>query len=504
MLTYQSVNPITSSCAQMRCRYTTAVVSRSYNSHGVSGEAPHRATLVAHLVKSSCKRTRFTRDVKSVHASAAFTGAVSGEHQPTTTTNTTSTNTPNLHRVASTATSAFPVFVLGAAFLGLYNPSAFTWFRPGFMAPALGITMLGMGLTLTFADFRRVLASPRRIFLGFMLQYTIMPFMAYMVSRYFGIPVDFAVGLCLVGSCPGGTASNVVTYLARADVPLSVAMTTASTLAAVVATPLLTKILLGTIVPVDAVGLLSSTVQVVLLPVMLGAALNQAFPKQVESLAPLAALSAVLLIAFICGSVIAQNAAAVLSAGPQLLGAVVTLHAGGFLLGYTLAKALGLPERASRTTSIEVGMQNSALGALLATQHFVGNPLAAVPCAISACTHSVLGSLLASYWRGIPTEGEKDTSSISPPKDDKHVFETKDSNQNLVSVPSDVDDRKEDVRKWIEDWRRRTDGGVEVNTAVTGLTTQEEAAMYSPEQLAFLERKRKYAMEQNNRANRAL
>lgn len=467
------------------CR-ARAVVGRSYAPHGeimmagelLPGTPPVLKARDFGLIGFHRTRQRNNRLQGGARASAA----TAGEPQPTTT--TTTSTLPYLHRIATAATSAFPVFVLGAAFLGLFNPSAFTWFRPAYMAPALGITMLGMGLTLTFADFRRVLASPRRIFLGFMLQYTIMPFMAYTVSRYFGIPVDFAIGLCLVGSCPGGTASNVVTYLAKADVPLSVAMTTASTLAAVIATPLLTKLLLGTIVPVDAVGLLSSTVQVVLFPVLLGAALNQTFPKQVESMAPLAALSAVLLIAFICGSVIAQNAAAVLSAGPQLLGAVVTLHAGGFLLGYVLAKGLGLPETASRTTSIEVGMQNSALGALLATQHFVSNPLAAVPCAISACTHSVLGSLLASYWRGIPIEPSNSQQESEVIRKDY----VEDKEQKVDTVRSDVGERKEQVKKWIAEWRRRTK-----NMETTArLTTQEEALIYSPEQLAFLERKRKH------------
>jgi bile acid:Na+ symporter, BASS family len=307
------------------------------------------------------------------------------------------------------------------------------------MSPALGVTMLGMGLTLTFDDIRRVLAAPRRIFAGFVLQYTIMPALAFGLSRLAALPLDFAVGLCIVGSCPGGTASNVVTYLAGADVPLSVAMTTASTLGAVVATPLLTKLLLGTLVPVDAMALLMSTLQVVLLPVLLGAALNQSFPRQVERLAPLSALSAVLLVATICGSVISQNASAVMGVGPRLLGAIVALHAGGFALGYVLSKALGLPERAARTNSIEVGMQNSALGALLAATHFPVNALAPVPCAISACTHSVLGSLLAAFWRSKPVVDEASVAIDTVRADE-----------------ADEATRRSQVQRWIADWRART------------------------------------------------
>ncbi|EFN59635.1 hypothetical protein CHLNCDRAFT_10632, partial [Chlorella variabilis] len=303
--------------------------------------------------------------------------------------------------LATALTNLFPIFVLGAAVWALVHPAAFAWFdNKTAITPALAVTMLGMGISLTFDDFKRVLATPGCIFAGFALQYTVMPLMAYAVSRLMALPLPYTIGLCIVGSCPGGTASNVVTYLARADVTLSVAMTTASTLGAVVATPLLTQLLLGTLVPSEHTHI--STVvamQVVLVPVLLGAALNTAFPKQVAALAPLSALSAVVLIALICGSVMAQNAAAVMQAGPQLLAAVFVLHAGGFFLGYALSKLLGIPERAARTNSIEVGMQNSVLGALLASVHFPAHPVAAVPCAISACMHSILGSLLAAFWR---------------------------------------------------------------------------------------------------------
>lgn len=388
-------------------------------------------------------------------------------------TTTATTSSPSLYNsfasIANAATNFFPVFVVGAAVLGLVNPSTFDWYLPSFIAPALGITMLGMGLTLTFDDFRRVLSAPRRIFAGFSLQYTVMPLMAYLVSRMANLPLDFVIGLCIVGSCPGGTASNVVTYLANADVPLSVAMTTASTLGAVVATPLLTQALLGTLIPVDALALLVSTLQVVLLPVVLGAAINSAFPRQVEKLAPISALTAVVLIAVICGATIAQNSAAVLQAGPRLLAAVGVLHLGGFTLGYFMSKALKFPETAARTNSIEVGMQNSALGAVLATAHFPAHPLAAVPCAISACMHSVIGSLLAAYWRTQPTDVQP--SSIPA--------------EGAV-VELDASTRRQQVKKWIAEWRIRTNAPGKPSD----LVTVEEMVVFSEEQLAFLERKR--------------
>lgn len=177
-------------------------------------------------------------------------------------------------------------------------------------------------------DLRRVLLRPRDIFVGFALQYTIMPLSAFIVSRLAGLPLDHTIGLCLVGACPGGTASNVVTFLAGADVTLSVAMTTASTLGAVLMTPALTQLLLGTLVPVNARALLLSTLNVVLAPVALGAVLNTLFPRAIAALAPLSALSAVVLIALICGSIVGANAGAVLAAGFRLVVAVMALHSG--------------------------------------------------------------------------------------------------------------------------------------------------------------------------------
>jgi len=375
-----------------------------------------------------------------------------------------------LNAIASAASSFFPMFVISFAALGVAKPDSMTWMPNSLLTIAIGLSMLGMGLTLTFKDFQRVLSRPKQIMTGVVLQYTVMPSLAFAISRCAGLPLDLTIGLCIVGACPGGTASNIVTYLAKADVPLSVTMTTASTLGAVFMTPFLTNLLLGTLVPVDAMGLLLSTLQVVLLPVIIGCALNQAFPRFVSKISPLSALSAVFLVAFICGRVMAENSSAVLSAGIPLLASVLSLHAGGFLLGYFVSKSLGVKESAARTNSIEVGMQNSALGALLATQHFPMNPYAAVPCAISACVHSTMGSLLASYW------------SKRIPED---LVEEEDS-KKLHNISR----RKAEVRRWISRWRTRT--GISVHTG-TSWVSQEEREMYSEEQIAFLARKREAA-----------
>jgi BASS family bile acid:Na+ symporter len=263
---------------------------------------------------------------------------------------------------------------------------------------ALAVTMLGMGLTMEAADMVEALQSPRQVAVGVALQFSVMPLLAFAISRLLPLPTPLAVGLILVGCCPGGTASNLVTYIAKANVALSVVLTAASTLLASVATPALCAALAGTLVPVPAAKLMASTAQVVLAPVALGLVLKRVAPKAVAAVAPLCPPVAVATVTLICASVIGGSAEAVRSAGPLLLLAVVLLHAGGFLFGYLGAAAAGYNEQTRRTVSIEVGMQNSALGCVLALAHFA-DPTTAVPAAISATAHSVIGSALAGAWR---------------------------------------------------------------------------------------------------------
>jgi BASS family bile acid:Na+ symporter len=300
--------------------------------------------------------------------------------------------------VLATLTNLFPVWVLVGGFLALAHPPLFTWFSGPLIVWGLAVIMLGMGITLGIEDFRRALAMPRAIAFGFVAQYTVMPLAGYWVGRALALPTPFAVGLILVACCPGGTASNVVTYIARANVPLSVLMTMSSTLAAIVMTPLLTKWLAGTLVPVDAWGLFLSTVQVVLLPVLAGVTLHHATPRLVRAVVPAAPLVAVAAIVMICSSVIGQSATAIKESGARLLLGVFLLHALGFALGYAMSRLGGYGRHVARTVSIEVGMQNSGLGVVLARQHFL-DPLTAVPAALSSVFHSVIGSTLAAIWR---------------------------------------------------------------------------------------------------------
>jgi BASS family bile acid:Na+ symporter len=202
----------------------------------------------------------------------------------------------------------------------------------------------------------------------------------------------------LVGCCPGGTASNVVSYLARADVPLSVIMTTASTLAAAVMTPWLTAWLAGRYVEVDSWGLAISTLQVVVLPVLAGVFLRAKAGRATDSLVAWSPLVAVAAISMIVAGVLAQNAPVMREAGGQLIGALLILHWGGFALGWVLSRLLRQTSAVARTISIEVGMQNSGLGVVLAQRHFP-DPLSALPGAISTVVHCLSGSLLACWWR---------------------------------------------------------------------------------------------------------
>jgi bile acid:Na+ symporter, BASS family len=315
-----------------------------------------------------------------------------------------STQSDRQRLILELATNLFPVWILIGGILALFFPSLFSWYATGkvmgtsLIVWGLAIIMLAMGMTLKWEDFRDLLQMPKAAGIGLVAQYLIMPSLGWFVSRVFQLPTPYAVGLILVGCCPGETASNVITFLAQANVALSVVMTTCSTIAAIAMTPMLTSWLAGQYVPVDGWGLFLTTFEVILLPLVIGMSLHKATPGLVDRLLPVAPLLAVLVITLICSSIIAGNASAIIEAKWQLLGSVIALHGLGFLLGYYFSKMMKLGVIANRTISIEVGMQNSGLAVVLAGQHFA-NPLTAVPGAISSVTHSLLGSFLAFIWR---------------------------------------------------------------------------------------------------------
>jgi len=303
--------------------------------------------------------------------------------------------------------NAFPLWVILGAGLALWEPATALWFQPNWIPYFLGVIMLSMGLTLGWQDFTRVFKIPGTILAGVALQYLIMPLLGFFLARAFQLPMDYVIGLVLVASCPGGTASNVVCFIARANVALSVSLTTVSTLLAVVVTPVLTTWLVeslaedltGTRIEVDTLGLLLKTFQVVVLPVLAGVFLNHFFHAWVRRVNAYTPFLAVLAIVFIVDFILAAKKDEIIATGFSLLAAILILHALGFILGYVLSRGLGFREKDCQTISIEVGMQNSGLATELARSNFPDFTLATVPGAISALTHCILGSLAAGACR---------------------------------------------------------------------------------------------------------
>ena len=304
--------------------------------------------------------------------------------------------------------------LIGVALAWIYPPSM-TWMTDGsiriagqpLLSVALGLIMLAMGLTLSFEDYRRLTQLPKALIAGVALQFAVMPLAGFGIAWGLGLQEGLAVGLILVACCPGGTASNIVAYLARGNVALSVAMTMVSTFAAIALTPVLTGELAGTYVEIDRWNLLRNMVAIVLVPVLLGSLLNRLFPRAAEKVSTFLPLIAVVLVILIVGGIVGGAKAQIAEHAGVLLLATLMLHATGFGLGYALARALGLGVQEARTISIEVGMQNSGLGSGLAkTPAFQAQfasaaqaALAPVPAAISAVWHVLIGSILASWWR---------------------------------------------------------------------------------------------------------
>ncbi|XP_060213721.1 sodium/pyruvate cotransporter BASS2, chloroplastic [Lycium barbarum] len=303
-------------------------------------------------------------------------------------------------KIIETLTTLFPLWVILGTIIGIYKPSAVTWLQTDLFTLGLGFLMLSMGLTLTFEDFRRCLRNPWTVGVGFLAQYFIKPLLGFAIAMVLKLSAPLATGLILVSCCPGGQASNVATYISKGNVALSVLMTTCSTVGAILMTPLLTKLLAGQLVPVDAAGLAISTFQVVLVPTIIGVLSNEFFPKFTSKIITITPLIGVILTTLLCASPIGQVADVLKTQGAQLLLPVAALHAAAFFLGYRISR-FSFGESTSRTISIECGMQSSALGFLLAQKHFT-NPLVAVPSAVSVVCMALGGSALAVYWRNQP------------------------------------------------------------------------------------------------------
>lgn len=300
---------------------------------------------------------------------------------------------------------AFLLWLILAVAAALIYPPSFAWFRLSWIDPLLGLAMLGMGLGLTGADFLRVAQAPRAILLGVLLQYSVMPASGYLVANAFQLETPLAVGLILLACCPGGTASNVISYIAKADVALSVSMTMLSTLSAVLVTPLLTTWLVGSRIELDPRILIASTAKVVVLPVILGVLMRRFLPRVSAVLIPIAPAVAVICIILIVAGIACNMRERLLQAGLLLIVAVGILHTLGALLGYTFSRSLGSHEQVARTVSIEVAMQNAGLGISLANSGAFENPLVvSLPCVFGSLASCLIGSTLAALWSNRPLE----------------------------------------------------------------------------------------------------
>jgi len=307
--------------------------------------------------------------------------------------------------------------ILGAT-TAVVHPPSFLWFNGPLIPYALGFTMLVTGMNISQDDLDNVLRTPWVVLLGTILQFTVMPLSALLVGTVAASVLntvgaaslwrpEYSAGIILLGCCPGGTASNLVTFLAKGDVALSVSMTTVSTFAAVILTPLLTKTLVAGAgaatgnININGVALLKSTFTVVLLPTLLGILIQRFMPPEsMRAVAIFTPVVAVMAVVLVTSTVIAAQASAMTAQGTvAIIGALVVLHSLGFFLGFALSRyGFKRSFRTSITNSIEVGMQNSGLGAVLAAAHLPNGALAAVPCAISAAMHSIIGSSLAAIW----------------------------------------------------------------------------------------------------------
>lgn len=291
----------------------------------------------------------------------------------------------------------FAVWVIVFAFIAAQFPDTFKMFVP-WIPYLLGIVMLGMGLTLTFKDFGEVTRNPKATIIGVIAQFVVMPSIAFLLAKLFQLPPDLAIGVILVGACPGGTSSNVMTFLARGNTALSVACTTISTLLAPILTPAVFYLFASQWLEINAGAMFISVLQIVLLPIFVGVLIRTLLKEKVEQFSQTMPLLSVVAIVLIVTAVVAVSKDRIIESG-LLIFAVVALHNGlGYLVGYLTAKFFKLPIADSRAIAIEVGMQNSGLGAALAALHFKANPLIAVPSAVFSFWHNISGPILAMYF----------------------------------------------------------------------------------------------------------
>lgn len=307
-------------------------------------------------------------------------------------------------KLSSLLTKYTGVIIIFFSVLAFFWQDGFAW-TTRYTSVFLGVAMFGMGLTIHMGDFQVVFSRPKEVIIGCVAQYTVMPLVAWILAVVFHLPQDLAIGVILVGCCPGGTASNVITYIAGGDVALSVGMTIVSTLAAPLMTPLLVYGLAGAWVEVSFWAMVLSVVKVILIPVLLGILLRSLFGKQIQKISDILPLISVVSIVMIISGIVANNAEKIVSCGVLVLGVVMLHNLFGMGIGLLAAKLLKVEYSRTTAIAIEVGMQNSGLAVSLATANFAANPLATLPGAIFSVWHNISGSIFAGIRRrGMNTE----------------------------------------------------------------------------------------------------
>lgn len=305
-----------------------------------------------------------------------------------------------MKKVAKLISKYFGIIVIVFMILGFVTPGAFKWvtsklFGQSVINILLGIIMFGMGMTLSLNDFKLVLQRPLDVFKGTAAQFIIMPGLAILLSKIFSLDEALMVGVVLVGTCPGGTSSNVISYMAGGDVALSVTMTTVSTLLAPILTPAITYLLIKQTVSFSPVSMFISIIQVVFLPIALGAIIKSIIKEKANVIEDYMPAVSSLSIACIVGGVIGANSAKILSSLGLIVVVVILHNILGYTIGFLLGRFTGMGRKKSITIAVEVGMQNSGLAASLAATQFASMPLAAVPAALFSAWHNISGAILA-------------------------------------------------------------------------------------------------------------
>ena len=296
-----------------------------------------------------------------------------------------------LKKITDFVSGNMALIVIIVAAIALFFPQAVGFLKTSYVNPLLGIVMFGMGLTLKPDDFKVVFSRPKDVIIGCIAQFTVMPLLAFLLTKVFGLSTELAIGVILVGTCPGGTSSNVMTYLSKGDVALSVGMTSVSTILAPFLTPFLTYVYAGARVDVDILSMFMSILQVVIVPIAAGFVINHFFHTFTEKAVEVLPLVSTLAIVAIVAAVVSANSANLMTSGLLIVAVVILHNVLGYALGYVIGKVLKLDETKCRAISIEVGMQNSGLATSLATTHFAQYPLATIPGAVFSVWHNVSG-----------------------------------------------------------------------------------------------------------------